>query len=187
MRLRIGAAVLTAHEGLGERNVGDVYAIASAVSFLKELACARSRCRTDPEPAIKRSRGYSHQVVGRRSRSRAGLARGDDSSVFGASRFDIEDSFGSVVGVAHQCVLWLARHATWLPFRIQRKQNGATPLENLKRVTGELMAKGGHGRQAVRVACGLAKGITTRWRVLPASRRFWWHVRKNFEPQKLKP
>ena len=26
-------------------------------------------------------------------------------------RLDVEDRFGSIVGVTHQCVLWLVRHA----------------------------------------------------------------------------
>ena len=45
---------------------------------------------------------------------------------------DVEDRFGSLVGVTHQCVPWLVRHATWLLNRFQRRQNGATAFENLK-------------------------------------------------------
>ena len=43
-----------------------------------------------------------------------------------ALRLDVEDRFGSIVGVTHQCVPWLVRHATWLLNRFQRRQNGAT-------------------------------------------------------------
>ena len=49
-----------------------------------------------------------------------------------ALRLDVEDRFGSVVGVTHQCVPWLVRHATWLLNRFQRK-NGATAFENSER------------------------------------------------------
>ena len=40
-----------------------------------------------------------------------------------------------IVGVTHQCVPWLVRHATWLLYRFQRAQNGATAFENLKGVS----------------------------------------------------
>ena len=50
-------------------------------------------------------------------------------------RLDVEDRFGSIVGVTHQCVPWLVRHATWLLNRFQRRQNGATAFENLKGVS----------------------------------------------------
>ena len=53
----------------------------------------------------------------------------------GALRLDVEERFGSIVGVTHQCVPWLVRHATWLLNRFQRRQNGATAFENLKRVS----------------------------------------------------
>ena len=46
-----------------------------------------------------------------------------------------EERFGSIVGVTHQCVPWLVRHATWLLNRFQRRQNGSTAFENLKRVS----------------------------------------------------
>ena len=52
-----------------------------------------------------------------------------------AWRVDVEERFGSVVGVAHRCVPWLVIHATWLPNRFQRRQNAATAFENLKRVS----------------------------------------------------
>ena len=52
-----------------------------------------------------------------------------------ALRLDVEERFGSIVGVTHQCVLWLVRHATWLLNRFQRRQNGATAFENLKRAS----------------------------------------------------
>ena len=50
-------------------------------------------------------------------------------------RLDVEDCFGSIVGVTHQRVPWLVRHATWLLNRFQRRQNGATAFENLKGVS----------------------------------------------------
>ena len=52
-----------------------------------------------------------------------------------ALRLDVEDRFGSIVGVAHQCVPWLVRHAIWLLNRFQRRQHGATAFENLKGVS----------------------------------------------------
>ena len=52
-----------------------------------------------------------------------------------ALRLDVEDRFGSIVGVTHQCVPWLVRHATWLLNRFQRRQNGVTAFENLKGVS----------------------------------------------------
>ena len=51
-----------------------------------------------------------------------------------ALRLDVEDRFGSIVGVTHQCVPSLVRHATWLLNRFQRRQNGATAFENFKGV-----------------------------------------------------
>ena len=136
------------------KSAGDKYAISSAVSFLKELGCARFRCRTDPEPAIK-AHVYAvvkcladdrvvEQVLPEEtipeSHASLGALEGWQSLVQGqirALRLDIEEKLGSVVGVTHQCVPWLVRHATWLLNRFQRRQNGATPLENLKRVTGQ--------------------------------------------------
>ena len=50
-----------------------------------------------------------------------------------ALRLDVEDRFGSIVGVTHQCVPWLVRYAIWLLNRFQRRQNGATAFENLKK------------------------------------------------------
>ena len=52
-----------------------------------------------------------------------------------ALRLDVEDRFGSIVGVTHQCVPWHVGHATWLLNRFQRRQNGATSFENLKGVS----------------------------------------------------
>ena len=54
-----------------------------------------------------------------------------------ALRLDVEERFGSIVGVTHHCVPWLVRHATWLLNRFQRRQNGATAFENLKRVSNK--------------------------------------------------
>ena len=51
-----------------------------------------------------------------------------------ALRLDVEDRFGSIVGVTYQCVPWLVRHATWLLNTFQRRQNDATAFENLKGV-----------------------------------------------------
>ena len=47
----------------------------------------------------------------------------------------IEERFGSIVDVTHQCTPCLVRHATWLLNRFQRRQSGATAFENLKRVS----------------------------------------------------
>ena len=44
-------------------------------------------------------------------------------------RLDVEERFGSVVGVTHQCLPWLVRHASWSLNRFQRRQNGATAFE----------------------------------------------------------
>ena len=38
-----------------------------------------------------------------------------------ALRLDVEDRFGSIVGVSHQSVPWLVRNATWLLNRFQRR------------------------------------------------------------------
>ena len=48
-------------------------------------------------------------------------------------RPDVEDRFGSIVGVTHQCVPWLVRHATWLLNRFQRRENGATAFDKFER------------------------------------------------------
>ena len=61
-------------------------------------------------------------------------------TIFCKDKFELCDStskndLGSIVGVTHQCVPWLVRHATWLLNRFQRRQNGATAFENLKRVS----------------------------------------------------
>ena len=52
-----------------------------------------------------------------------------------ALRLDVEERLRSVVGTTHQCLPWLVRHASWLLNRFQRRQNGATAFENLKRVS----------------------------------------------------
>ena len=78
---------------------GDKCAISSAVSLLKELVYTRFRCRTDPEPAIKALRVWVLRRAGTHIR---------------ALRLDVEERLGSVVGVTHQCVPWLGRHATLL-------------------------------------------------------------------------
>ena len=52
-----------------------------------------------------------------------------------ALRLDVQDRFGSIVGVTDQCVPWLVRHATRQLNRFQRRQNGATAFENLKGVS----------------------------------------------------
>ena len=131
---------------------GDTYAISSAVSFLKELVYTRFRCRTDPEPAIKAMvdaviKCLSDDRVVEKILPEETIPEGHASLValegwhnflqgqIRALRLDIEDRFGSIVGVTHQCVPWLARHATWLLNRFQRRQNGATAFENLKGVS----------------------------------------------------
>ena len=133
---------------------GDKYAISSAVSFLKELGYTRFRCRTDPEPAIKAMvdaviKCLSHDRVVEqilpeetipKSHASLGALEGWHNLLQGqirALRLDVEDRFGSIVGVTHQCVPWLVRHATWLLNRFQRRQNGATAFENLKGVSSK--------------------------------------------------
>ena len=130
---------------------GEKYVISSAVSFLKELGCTRFRCRTDLEPAIK---AMVDAVIMCLSDDRAveqilpedtipesdaslGALEGWHNLLQGqirALRLDVEDRFGSIVGVTHRCVPWLVRHATWLLNRL-RRQNGATAFENLKGVS----------------------------------------------------
>ena len=131
---------------------GDKYVTSSAVSFLEELGYARFRCRTDPEPAIK---AMVDAVIKCLSADRAveqtlpeeaipeshaslGALEGWHNLLQGqirALRLNVEDRFGSIVGVTHQCVPWLVRHATWLLHRFQRTQNGATGFKNLKGVS----------------------------------------------------
>ena len=106
------------------KGAGGKYAISSAVSFLKELGYTRFRCRTDPEPAIK-TRLADDRVVEQvlpeetTPESHASLCalEGWHSLLQGqiqALRLDVEEGFGSVVGVTHQCLPWLVRHASWL-------------------------------------------------------------------------
>ena len=131
---------------------GDKYAISSAVSFLKELGYTRFRCRTDPEPAIKThvdivikclaDDRVVEQVLPEEtipaSHASLGALEGWHSLLQGqirALRLDVEERLGSVVGTTHQCLPWLVRHASWLLNRFQRRQNGATAFENLKRVS----------------------------------------------------
>ena len=131
---------------------GDKYVISSAVSFLEELGYTRFRCRTDPEPAIKAMVGavikclsYDRAVEQilpeetiLESHASLGALEGWHNLLqrhIRALRLDVEDRFGSIVGVTHQCVPWLLRHATWLLNRFQRRQNGATEFENLKGVS----------------------------------------------------
>ena len=134
------------------QGAGDKYAISSAVSFLKELGYTRFRCRTDPEPAIKThvdtvikclaDDRVVEQVLPEEtipeSHASLGALEGWHSLLQGqirALRLDVEERLGSVVGVTHQCLPWLVRHASWLLNRFQRKQNGATAFENQKRVS----------------------------------------------------
>ena len=131
---------------------GDKYAISSAVSFLKELGYTRFRCRTDPELAIKAmvdavikclsDDRVVEQILPEEtipeSRASLGALEGWHNLLQGqirSLRLDVEDRFWSIVGVTHQCVPWLVRHATWLLNRFQRRQNGATAFENLKGVS----------------------------------------------------
>ena len=122
--------------------------ISSAVSFLKELGYTRFRCRTDREPAIK-AMVDGHQVFDQSSKScqrrqipkvmrvwvlwRAHTIFCKDKNR--ALQLVVEDRFGSIVRVTFQCVPCLVRHATRLPNRFQRRQNGATAFENLKGVS----------------------------------------------------
>ena len=131
---------------------GDKYAISSAVWFLKELVYTRFRCGTDPEPAIKAmvdavikclsDDRVVEQILPEEtipeSHAIFFALEGWHNLLQGqirALRLDVEDRFGSVVGVIHQCVPWLVRHATWLLNRFHRRQNGATAFENLKGVS----------------------------------------------------
>ena len=119
---------------------GDKYGISSAVSFLKELEYIVFRCRTDPEPAIKAMVDAvikclsDDRVVDQilpeetipESHASLGVLEGWHNLLQGqirALRLDVEDLFGSIFGVSHQCVPWLVRHATWLLNRFQRRQN----------------------------------------------------------------
>ena len=120
---------------------GDKYVISSAMSFLKELGYTRLRCMTDPEPAIK---AMMDAVIKCLSDDRAVEQILPEEKIpeshaslgaIRALRLDVEDRFGSIVGVTHQCVPWVVRHATWLLNRFQRRQNGATAFENLKGVS----------------------------------------------------
>ena len=109
---------------------GDKYVISSAVSFLRELGkYTRFRCRTDPELAIK---AMVDAVIKCLSDDRAveqilpeetipeshaslGALEGWHNLLQGqirALRLDVEDRFGSIVGVTHQCGCvnrWLQR------------------------------------------------------------------------------
>ena len=96
--------------------------ISFAVSFLKELGYTRFRCRTDPEPAVK---AMVDGVIKCLSDDRAveqilpeetipeshaslGALEGWHNLLqeqIRALRLDVEDRFGSIVGVTHQCVL----------------------------------------------------------------------------------
>ena len=131
---------------------GDNCAISSAESFLKELGYTRFRCRTDPEPAIK---AMVDAVIKCLSDDRAveqilpeetipeshaslGALEGWHNLLQGQIRelrLDVEDRFGPIVGVTHQCVPWLVRHATLLLNTFQCRQNGATTFENLRGVS----------------------------------------------------
>ena len=130
----------------------DKYAISSAVSFLKELGYTRFRCTTDPVPAIQAmvdavikclsDDRVVEQILPEEtipeSHASLGALEGWHNFLQGqirALRLNVEDRFGSIVGVTHQCVPWLVRHATWLLNRFQRRQNGATAFENLKGVS----------------------------------------------------
>ena len=122
--------------------------ISSAVSFLKELGYTQFRCRTDREPAIK-AMVDGHQVFDQSNKScqRRQIPKvmrvwvlGRADTIFckdknRALQLDVEDRFGSIVRVTFQCVPCLVRHATRLPNRFQRRQNGATAFENLKGVS----------------------------------------------------
>ena len=128
---------------------GDKYAISSAVSFLKELGYTRFRCRTDPERSRQRWIRSSSvcQMIALSSKScqkrqfprvmrvwalwRVGTTSCKDKFERCDSTSKID--FGSIVGVPHQCVPWLVRHATWLLNRIQPRQNGATRVRKSER------------------------------------------------------
>ena len=110
---------------------GDKYVISSAVSFLKELVYTRFRCKTNPEPAVKAmvdavikclsdDRAVEQILPEERiteSHASLGALEGWHNLLQGqirALRLDVEELFASIVGVAHQCVPWLVRRATWL-------------------------------------------------------------------------
>ena len=126
--------------------------ISSAVSFLKELEYTQFRCRTDPEPAIKAlvdavikflsdDRTVEHILPEEKipeGHASLGALEGWHNLLHGqtrALRLEVEERFGSIVGVTHQCVSWRVRHAAWQLNRFQRRQNGATVFENKKRVS----------------------------------------------------
>ena len=131
---------------------GDEYVISSAVSFLKELV-VHTISMQDGNPSLRSRQWWMRsssvcQMIAQSSKTcqkrqfrrvmrvwvlwRAGAICCKDK-VSRALRHDVEDRFGSIVGVTHQCVPWLVRHATWLLNRFQRRQNSATAFENLKR------------------------------------------------------
>ena len=134
------------------KGAGNKYAISSAVSLLKELGCTRFRCRTDPEPAIKThvdtvikcladdrvvEQVLPEETIPESHASLGALERWHSllQEQIRALRLDVEERFGSVVGVTHQCLPWLVKHASWLLNRFQRRQIGATAFENLIRVS----------------------------------------------------
>ena len=83
------------------KGAGDMYAIASAVSFLKELGCARLDAGRTPSQRSKHTwiQPFSGwQGVAQSSMSGHSLLQRQ----IRALRFDIEERFGTVVGVADQ-------------------------------------------------------------------------------------
>ena len=86
------------------------------MSFLKVLGYTRFRCRTDPERAIKAMVDAVIKCLSddRESHARLGALEGWHNLLQGqmrALRLDVEDRFGSIVGVTRLCVPWLVtRH-----------------------------------------------------------------------------
>ena len=133
---------------------GDKFVICSVVSFLKEncgthhfdagrIPRLRSRQWWMRSPSVCQMIALSSKSCQRRQFPRVMRVWvfWMDGTIFlnnllqgqiRALRLDVEDRFGSIVGVTHQCVPWLVRHATWLLNRFQRRQNGATAFENFQ-------------------------------------------------------
>ena len=95
---------------------GDKYVISSAVSFLKELAYTRFRCKTDPEPAIKVmvdvvitclsddrvvEQILPEETIPESHTSALEVWHNLLQGQIRALRLYVEDRFGSVVGVTH--------------------------------------------------------------------------------------
>ena len=151
--------ILDTNTGYGTACVIDVkgardkYAISSAVSFFErnwsthcfdagQILSQRLKTHVDTVIKCLADDRVVEQVLPEEtipeSHASLGALEGWHSLLQGqirALRLDVEERFGSVVGVTHQCLPWIVRHASWLLNRFQTRQNGATAFENLKRVS----------------------------------------------------